>query len=377
MHNSLSQHQHGFIKGRSTVTNLFCITQFIADSIDKGLQTDVIYTDFSRAFDRLDHTILIMKLRAHGFSNDMLNFFASYLSDRMQYVECSGHQSVETLATSGVPQGSNLGPLLFDIFVDDIVNDLDVNCLIYADDLKIYCHITCIDDCITLQNNLNKINEWCYINKLPLNALKCNVMTYSNKVNVNKFDYTLDDIVLKRPETFQDLGVTFDQKLSFNHHIDNIITCCFKALGFIVRNTTDFSNTSTLKLLFFTFVRSRLEYASIIWCPHYNIHVQNVERVQRRLLKFCCYKEDGVYPPIGLPNSDLLDRFSLDSLQMRREKSQIIYLYKLLNNMVDCPQILSMLNFHVPRPSVREKPTFHLDTPRTNVKKFSLLYGMC
>ena len=130
-------------------------------------------TDFSKAIDRLDHNILIKKPLAHGFSISMLNFVSCYLSNCKQYVECSGFQSLEVLATSGVPQVSNLGPLHFDIFINDIICDLNVNCLIYVDDLKRYCNIKNNADCVILQNNFDKINEWRYDNKLPLNASKC------------------------------------------------------------------------------------------------------------------------------------------------------------------------------------------------------------
>lgn len=377
MHNRLSQFQHGFIKGRSTVTNLFCITQFIAESIDVGLQTDVVYTDFSKAFDRLDHSILIAKLQNYGFSASMLEFFRSYLTHRRQYVECSGYRSVEVLATSGVPQGSNLGPLLFNIFINDIVCTLNVNCLLYADDMKLYCNIGNIEDCIKLQNDLLKVNNWCIANKLPLNVEKCNVMTYSTRTNMITFDYAINDTNINRPITFRDLGVTFDQKLSFVDHINGITSDSFRTLGFILRNASDLNNISTLKLLFCTFVRSRLEYASNIWCPSYNIHIQNLEKVQRRFLKYCCYKEDGTYPPVGISQSSMLDRFSLNSLQDRREKSQLIFLHKLLHNTVDCTEILGMLNFHVPRLSAREQSTFQLSRTRTNIKHFSPLHRMC
>ena len=96
--------------------------------------------------------------------------------------------------------------------------------------------------------NLVKINEWCY-NKLPLNASKCNVMTYSNKINVTNFNYSLENILLKRPETFQDLGGTFDQKLAFTDYISNLTSDSFKALGFIIRNSAGFISISTLVAL--------------------------------------------------------------------------------------------------------------------------------
>ena len=134
------------MKGRSTTTNLICVTQFIAESFNMQSQTDIIYTDFSKAFDKLDHNLITHKLSAFGLSDSLVNFFKCYLSNRTQYVVSSGFKSVEYLVTSGVPQGSILGPLLFNIFLNDIVEVIDVNCLIYADDLKIFTTVGNLND---------------------------------------------------------------------------------------------------------------------------------------------------------------------------------------------------------------------------------------
>ena len=370
-------HQHGFMRGRSTVTNLFCVTQFIAQHIDLNSQVDVIYTDFSRAFDRLDHAILLRKLEESGLSLPLLSLFKSYLTDRKQYVECRGFESNEITVTSGVPQGSILGPLLFIIFVNDIVSDLEVSYLLYADDVKIFCVINNILDCIKLQNNLNKINDWCHLNNLPLNAAKCNVMTFTKKIYPIWYNYELDNVVLNRPELIKDLGVLFDSKLSFNFHVNEIIKTSYKNLGFITRNSREFTDIGGLMLLFNALVKSKLEYASIVWQPGYNIYTDSLENIQRRFLKFLSYKLDGVYPPIGIPHRQLLDRFSVPSLCERRTVHSLIFLSKLIMNKVDCPQIIEQLAFNIPRIEGRFSKTFYLAVPRTNTLKFSPLYTMC
>lgn len=126
--------QHGFVKDRSTVTNLTCITQFIAESLDKNLQTDVIYTDLSKAFDTIDHVLLVDKLSVIGLSPDLVYLLQSYLTNRKQFVAVNGFISKCYDVTSGVPQGSVLGPLLFNVFINDVVSALDVHCLLFADD---------------------------------------------------------------------------------------------------------------------------------------------------------------------------------------------------------------------------------------------------
>ena len=137
------------------------MSQFIDESIDACPQVDVTYTDLSKAFDRLDHNILLTKLKRFGIDKSLLLLFHSYLSDRTQYVAYNGVKSAEYRSTSAVPQGSILGPMLFNIYVNDVVDVLDTPCLLYADDLKIYSDLRNNDNCLHLQNNLTKLNRQC------------------------------------------------------------------------------------------------------------------------------------------------------------------------------------------------------------------------
>lgn len=373
----ISVHQHGFVKNRSTVSNLFCITQYVAQYMDLNGQVDVLYTDFSKAFDRVDHHLLLHKLDLAGLSMLLLNLFNSYLSQRTQYVECRGVKSFEISVTSGVPQGSVLGPLLFILFINDIVDNLDVCYLLYADDMKLFCNVNSEADCEKLQNELKKVNDWCSLNNLPLNVEKCNVMSYYRKQSPILKEYQLNDKILHRPKHMKDLGVTFDSELTFNVHVNNIRQSSFKNLGFVIRNSTGFDDVYTLTLLFNSFVRSKLEYASLIWNPSYLTYIDSLEVVQRRFLKYLSFKEDGLYPPIGIPQSLLLDRFSSSSLQDRRIRQSLIFLYKILNNKIDCPQILEQIRFHVPRIEARNNITLYLAKSRTNLLKYSPLHFMC
>jgi hypothetical protein len=121
----ISESQHGFVRGRSTISNLCTFTQYVANSMDLGL-----YTEFSKAFDRLDHEILARKLETLGCSSNFVNFLYSYLSGRRQFVSVHGHRSNVFDCFSGVPQGSVLRPPLFSIFINDIIEDLSVSCLL-------------------------------------------------------------------------------------------------------------------------------------------------------------------------------------------------------------------------------------------------------
>jgi Reverse transcriptase (RNA-dependent DNA polymerase) len=374
---SIISQQHGFMKGRSTVTNLSIITQHIAENIDDRIQTDVIYTDMTKAFDRLDHNILLIKLASFGLSPSLIELFKSYFHNRSQYVQLNGFKSGNYFATSGIPQGSNLGPLLFNIFINDISDVIDVNYLLYADDLKIYTTIQTITDCERLQANLNQVTVWCKTNNLELNPAKCSVMSYSLKSNQISYRYTIDVDILNRPKNFTDLGVVFDSALSFNDHIDTIAKSANRTYGFIVRIGRDFKSPETLKSLYYSFVRSKLEYASIVWYPFYQVHIVRLEAIQRRFLKFLSFRSDQVYPPIGFPHETLLMRHGFSDLSRRREYFAVIVLHKIVSNKTDCIDLLHMLDFKVPRQSSRYINLFHLRTPRTNVLMNSPLHNMC
>lgn len=373
----ISDYQHGFIRGRSTTTNLFCITQYISEILDSGSQVDVIYTDFSKAFDRLDHGILLCKLMRFGLSIKLLNLIESYLHNRRQYVEYRGFRSREFSATSGVPQGSILGPLLFVIFINDIIDVIDVNCLLYADDMKIYCNINSIADSSNLQKNLNSVHNWCIANNLPLNVQKCNIVSFSKKKEPMLYNYTLDNVSLNRVTEFKDLGITFDTKLSFKQHIDDIVLACYRSLGFVIRNSCKFNDINILFLLFNSFVLPKLEYASVVWNPGYQVHVHSIENIQRKFLKYVSFRLDGVYPPIGIPHQELLSRYNVLSLNDRRVMHSLIFLFKIVHNKLDCPTILDQLHFNIPTVATRHSNTFYLPTPRTNLLLFSPLFNMC
>lgn len=364
------------MENRSTVTNLTCITQYISNILDKQGQVDVIYTDIQKAFDHVDHFLLLTKLDHLGFSSNMLSLIKSYLMCRRQFVEYGGFRSDEYLATSGVPQGSNLGPLLFLIFINDLSLSLNSHHLLFADDLKIYMEINSINDCICLQNVLNTINQWCSENFLNLNISKCKLLSFHRKQNPLVFHYSLNDNILDKTDKFKDLGVIFDSKFTFSEHITQIIASTSKTLGFFVRNWNCFTNINTLKLLYVTFIRSKLEYCAIIWSPLYQNAICSIESVQRKCLKYMFFKYNGHYPERGFDYYTLLTMFNIDSLHVRRNSAALKFLYKLLHDEADCPLLVEQISFLVPRLETRQQQVFFNRPCRSNVLLRSPLFNM-
>ncbi|CAH2216375.1 jg3180 [Pararge aegeria aegeria] len=179
--------QHGFRNKMSTVSNLTEYTTQIIDNIDKGYQVDAIYMDVSKAFDRVDHMILISKLYDAGIQGTLLSWLSSYLSCRQQKVVVCGYESDPFRVPSGVPQGSHLGPMLFLVYINDVCDNIkSSNFTLFADDLKIFKAIKTPLDSDSLQNDLNSISDWSAKNKLPLNIKKCLLSVHQKKLVVCK-----------------------------------------------------------------------------------------------------------------------------------------------------------------------------------------------
>ena len=275
-----------------------------------------------------------------------------------------------------MPQGSVLGPLLFDIYIDDVVGVLGEQCLIYADDLKIFTNISGMEDCLCLQQKICFLSRWCELNSLPLNAGKCNMMTFARVQSPTLFDYRVGNSRVVRPEYVDDLGVRFDCQMTFVPHISHVVGAAFRRLGFIIRNSSDFRNHQTLFILFKALVRPVLEYASVVWAPMYDIHVAALEKVQRRFLKYVSFKIDGVYPSLGIDEQQLLDRFEMPSLQSRRQMHSVLFLHDLMHRNIDCDRIRSNFILREPRPSIRNSLVFKVPQPHTNVMLNSPVYRM-
>jgi ribonuclease P/MRP protein subunit RPP40 len=245
------------------------VTQFISECLDRRGQMDVIYTDVAKAFDRVDHNILLQKLSEFDVHAILLKWFSSYLTGRRQFVSYNGFSSGEYFQGSRVPQGSVLGPLLFNVYINDIVTDLESHALLFADDLKISRQVSNSEDCVMLQNDLETIDKWSRQNNFGLNIGTCSVVSFSRKTDRINFDYTCGNMTVARHSIQKDLGVWFDEKLSFHEHVQRVTNKSYKSLGFVLRNSKSFKSFDVLKILFSAIVRSRLEYASTVLAPTY------------------------------------------------------------------------------------------------------------
>lgn len=370
--------QHGFVDSRSTVSNLACMENRIARALECRGQVDVIYTDFAKAFDKVSHNVLQSKLKKLGVANPILAWISSYLHNRKQLVHIGGYSSREFDVTSGVPQGSHLGPLLFIIFINDLKSVLKFSdILLYADDAKIYCDINSLNDAENVQTDLDAVYSWCNSNRMFLNISKCSVVRYTNKKQPFLFDYKLNNSVLAVKEEIKDLGVTFSSNGSFKSHIEKTKNKALRVLGFINRNVQIYKYPSTYFLLFNTLVRPHLEYGSPVWSPSSKVDMKLLETVQSKFMRKLAFMNWTPLPFDCHDYSEIKSQFGIKSLDSRRKIADLIFLYKILNREIDCPYLLGQIRFHIPSRDTRLQQLFAIPYHRTALADNQCISRMC
>lgn len=299
------------------------------------------------------------------------------MSKRTFNVYTNGFITPPSFINSGVPQGSNLGPFLFLLYFNDIFNNIKLHSLAYADDLKLFCSVNTLLDCHELQEQLNNVVDWCCSNKLEINPTKCKVLSFTRSKSPILFDYKIAGVGVDRVTNFRDLGVVFDSKLSFGDHVDSVCSSSLKALGFIIRQSSEFQDIKCIKRLYYAFVRSRLEYASLIWNPHYEEQMNQIEKVQRRFLKYLFFRKHGVYPRRSYPHDRLLGEFDELLLANRRTSGSLLFLQRMINGDIDASDILEQISFRVPQFHSRNINLFYPNMARTNMGRKSPVHFLC
>ena len=316
--------QHGFITGRSTVTNLLESLSDWTLAIDSKIQTTAIYVDFSRAFDTVSHPKLKMKLSDIGIQGKLLETISDFLTCRTQKTRVGKCLSESLPVISGVIQGSCLGPLLFLIYVNDLLNCFEngITVKLYADDVKLYTRVTCTADEVNLQNSINKLENWAAIWQLKVSTPKCGVLHIANRISTNTCTYSMDNSRLPSHKVMRDLGVEVDERVKFSAHINKIVRNASIRSALILKCFQS-RDAATLVRAFKTYVRPILEYNSQIWNPHYVRDIRAIESVQRRFSK-------KLWGTRNLTYEQRLERLGLDRLDVRRIRADLMLTYKIL-----------------------------------------------
>jgi len=327
-HKALNPHQHGFTKHKSCFTNLLESHNNWTKAIDDRHSVDIIYLDYSKAFDSVPHLRLLSKLQAYGIQGNLLKWIRNFLIGRQQKVVLNQHSSQWTNVSSGVPQGSVLGPLLFLLYVNDITDCIQSTMEMFADDSKLYRVIKDPHDIAILQQDLNLISDWSRLWLLQFNISKCSVMHLGKGDNAvyTLFDHNINAHSPLQPTMEQkDLGIWITPSMNFSLQCQKASNKANQTLGRLKRSFKYMSRQS-LTTLYKTFVRPHLEYCASIWSPHLARDIDTLEKVQRRATK--------LVPSISTLSYELrLNALNLYSLYCRRQRGDLIEVYKILNDL--------------------------------------------
>ena len=360
---SLSSIQFGFLKNRSTVKQLLIFLNSVHQSLNNKAQTDVIYLDFSKAFDSVPHNELLVKLWQIGIRGKLWLWFKSYLSSRRQCVHINNSRSSLLPVISGVPQGSILGPLLFLIYVNDLPLSINSSSLLlFADDTKCLKSIDCPHDCDLLQNDFSLLSDWSLKWKLLFNVSKCVNLTFSLSHDPIVYSYFINDKEILSKDCHKDLGVFIAGDLSWSVHYDHICSRAYKMLGLLRRVFCRANTIIAKKHLFNVLVKSQISYCSEIWRPHLLKDIQTLENIQRRATKFILSDFSSDY------KSRLLS-LNMLPLMMQFELSDIMFFIKSLKEPSDSFDILKYVTFCSGRTRSATFLKLKLPSVRTNLER--------
>ena len=287
---------------------------------------DAIYLDIKKAFDTVPHNRLLWKLKyIGGLRGKVLEWMGDYLKDREMRTVVRDTYSSWKSVTSGVPQGSVIAPIMFQIYVNDIQNGVTSYINLFADDAKLLRVIESQNDCQQLQRDINRIYEWSLRWKLEFNTKKCHVMEIGKSKRRPIWDYKLgEDIIMKSKEE-KDLGVTMQDTLSPERHISGIFNSTYRLLTNI-RVSFNYMDTSMMRKIITSIVRPRIEYAAVVWSPNMKKDIRKIERIQRTATKMVPELKDLTY-------EERLTVMGLPTLQDRRERGDLITMYKIISGM--------------------------------------------
>ena len=374
----IATEQHGFQPGRSINTNLLEFTSFCIQHIEHGAQIDTVYTDIKAAFDRVDHSLLLAKLKRVGAADNFVRWMRSFLSNRLLSVKLGNTESQPFQSTSGVPQGSNLGPLLFSLFFNDVCLALPSGCkIVYADDLKIYFVVRSDADCEELQCLINGFCSWCKCNRLDVSVAKCSVISFTKKKSPLHYCYKINGQPIQRETVVKDLGVLLDTGLTFQNHYSHIIRKANKHLGFIMRASKEFCDPYCLRALYYSLVRSILETAAIVWSPYFDIWSTRIEAVQRKFVRYALRLLPWTNPLELPPYEDRCKLLGMTTLEKRRRDMRAVFIGKILLGEIDAPNILAQININVMPRSLRLRDFLRLPFRRTVYGQNEPIRAMC
>ena len=328
-HHLFNKSQHGFRAGRSCLTQLIAHYDKILSILEEGTNVDVIYLDFAKAFDKLDFNVTLTKLQQLGIDGKVGRWIHSFLTNRHQTVVVNGEKSEPARVISGVPQGSVIGPLLFLVLLGDIDNEVAQAFLSsFADDTRIGMGIASEEDANLLQQDLSRVYQWAHTNNMMFNDSKFELLRYGQDLTLQESTCYLSNTheQIESKVSTKDLGVKMSASADFKDHIDSITETVQDLTAWILRSFKTRSKTVMLQL-WKSIVIPRLDYCSQLWNPSKTYLIHQLEELQKNFVR-------RIHGFGNMDYSEALKELKLYSLQRRRERYQIIYLWSIIESLV-------------------------------------------
>lgn len=334
--NILTQHQYGFRPRSSTTAALHDLVSDLQQARDDGKEAIAIFVDIRKAFDAVDHQILLRKLLRYGFAGPSLSWMISYLSGRTQKVKYGDGTSEEADVAAGVPQGSRLGPILFTIFINDIEDAGMLGKLfIYADDICIVHTGYLLDEVYRhAQQDLDKLRSWAGDNKITVNEIKTQYM-HLGKLNIDKkLKYDKNDIT--KISKFKYLGIIIDNKLKFDDHINSLTKKISALTGTIRRNRYKSLPQEIRRTLYYSLGESILSYGAQIWGSTNKKLIHKIKRAQNKLIKAIFHLNKFTR------SHTLYKELKLHPIEVIIKIQQIVYIHKNKNKQIHTQNLVQI-----------------------------------
>ena len=310
----------------------------VTEALDNNQCVISLFLDLSKAFDTVNHSILLNKLYRYGVRGIALDFISSYLQNRSQCVEIDGVTSSSLAVTCGVPQGSTLGPVLFLLYINDLHLCTELlQILLFADDTTLICSS---NDLVSLVNTVNSelshLQTWFNLNKLSLNPSKsCYIIFHNQKIVPTHPDIIIGNQIIKKVQSCKFLGVEIDSTLKWLNHI-RFLEKKLSSTIYIIRNIRHKITRITALKLYDTLIVSHLNYCNTVWGNAYKTYLGNLFRLQKRALRLC-YGGCGLTSDILFTTTNKLSLFNIHKLCT----AQLIFHY--FHNISDIPKIIVTL----------------------------------
>ena len=327
--NLLSIFQYGFVPCKSVTSQLLNSLHVWLKSFSTNKQTTIIYTDISKAFDSVSHSKLVSVLNHYGLNKTIVKWIENFLKNRTQQVVIGKNYSSPRIIYSGVPQGSVIGPLLFNVYINDITQSASSlndggGIRLFADDAKLFS-----TDIGSLQISIDKMSYWLARRQLKLAPNKCFVLNLGKTID-STLNVSIEGSKVSSVSMIKDLGIYISQDLKWTNHVNHVFKTA-SLCSYQILKSVKSKNIWVLIKLFKTYVRPKIEYSTSVWSPNLRGDIKKIENVQKRFTKQACNRSNIPFTSY----QDRLFKLNLKSLEYRRIYFDLLLIYKIINGISD------------------------------------------